>query len=70
MYIGLDVGSEKERLIPLTWDKAELEFKRDNVKEIQYKGSSCVIDETKDSELAAKLAINYLNSENVCVCSS
>ena len=70
LFIGLAMGSQQERLIPVIWDKDDLLFKRDNDKEIQYKGSSCVIDETKDNELAEELIFKYLKSENVCVCSS
>lgn len=64
------MGSQQERLIPMIWDKENLLFIRDNDKEIQYKGSNCVIDETKDNELAEKLIIEYLKSDNVSVCTS
>ena len=70
IFIGLDMGSSKERLIPMVWDEETYVFTRDKNKEIQYKGSSCVIDEIKDNELVEKLVIQYLKSENVCVCSS
>jgi hypothetical protein len=68
IFVSLDTGSEQERLIPITWDNNNSLLIRDNNKEIQYKGSNCVIDETKDNELAEKLIIDYLKSENVCVC--
>ena len=70
IFIGLDMGSQQERLIPVIWDKENLSFIRDNNKEIQYKGSSCGIDGTKDNELVEKLAIKYLKSEDICVCSA
>lgn len=68
--IGIDMDTEQERLIPLIWEKDELLFIRDKSKEINYKGSCCVIDEDKDNTLSEKLIIDYLKSENVCVCSS
>ena len=69
IFIALDTGSQQERLIPVIWDKEDLVFIRNNDKEIQYKGSNCVIDQTKDNELAEKLITEYLKSEKVCVCS-
>lgn len=70
IFIGIDMDTEKERLVPLIWDKDELLFIRDLSKQINYKGSSCVVDEDKDNTLAEQLIIDYLKSENVCVCSS
>jgi len=70
IFIGIDMDTDKERLVPLIWDKDELLFIRDLSKQIHYKGSSCVVDEDKDNTLAQQLIIDYLKDENVCVCSS
>jgi len=68
IFIALDTGSQQERLIPIIWDKEDWVFIRNNDKEIQYKGSNCVIDETKDNELVKKLVIGHLKDKDVCVC--
>jgi hypothetical protein len=68
ILVALYTGTDKERLIPIIWDQDKCLFTRDNGKEIEYKGSNCVIDETKDNELAVKLITKYLVSEAVCVC--
>jgi len=52
IFIGLDMGSDIERFIPVIWDKDEIFFLRDNDKEIKYNGSSCVVDENNDNQLA------------------
>lgn len=68
ILVALYTGTDKERLIPIIWDEGKSSFIRDNGKEIEYKGSDCVMDETKDNELAVKLITEYLVSEAVCVC--
>lgn len=68
IFVGLYIGTEKERLVPILWDKEDCLFIRDTDKEIQYKGSNCSIDETNDNKLAEKLITEYLKSENACVC--
>ena len=68
ILVALYIGTDKERLIPIIWDQDKCLFIRDNGKEIEYKGSDCVIDETRDNELAVKLITKYLVSEAVCVC--
>jgi hypothetical protein len=69
IYIGIDIGKDTERFIPMVWGE-EGRFVRDQNADILYKGSKCFVDEKKDNDLVESNLLRYLRDECVCVCNS